>query len=108
MLGAMLPASEHVPGYGAADLSLFWMRYPDAAPPLLKLGLRAAVWWVSLWCFARHWASPVSVSAQQRDQLLADLSSSRFYLNRQLMLVLKLIATMALFTDSQARLAADP
>jgi len=108
VLSAMLPRSPTVPGYGDLDARVFWDRYPTVAPPLLKLGFRVAIWAVALWGFARHRASPTSISAADRGLLLADMAASRLYLVRQLAVVLKLIATMALFRDPQAREAADP
>jgi hypothetical protein len=108
VLGAMLPASESIPGYGDLDTSGFWERYPTAAPPLLRLGFRTAIWTLALWCFARHRSSPGSVTMEDREKLLSDAANSRFFLLRQLVLVLKLIATMAAFRDPGLRKAADP
>ncbi len=108
VLSAMLPASDAVPGYGDVDTTPFWERYPSAAPPLLRLGFRAAIWTFAMWCFARHRAGPGSVTLAEAGELLADAKSSRFFLIRQLALVVKLIATMALFRDPEARRKADP
>ena len=108
VLSGMLPASETVPGYGDLDTAGFWERYPTAAPPLLKLGFRAAIWAFGLWCLARHRSGPAAVSIEDRGQLLADAATSRFFLLRQLALVVKLIATLAAFRDPAVRQAADP
>ena len=106
-LDAVLPASAHVPGYTESDTRAFWLRYPRVAPPLLRLGFRIALWGLFAGSLARHWSGPARLTAMQREALLAETASSPWYLLRQLVVVLKLIATLAAFTDPRVRRAAS-
>jgi len=107
-LDAMLPASGTVPGYVDADTQAFWERYPQVAPTLLRLGFRAALWMLFARSLVRHRATPGAISVSERESLLADSAESDLFLMRQLMVVVKLVATLAAFTDPEIRKAADP
>jgi hypothetical protein len=106
-LDAVLPSSRRVPGYAQADTSAFWARYPQAAPRLLQFGFRVALWVLFAGSLARHRSHPARLTVSQRQALLADTSCSDWYLLRQLIVVIKLIATLAAFTDPQVRQAAS-
>jgi len=103
----MLPPSSGVPGYRDADTLHFWRRYREVAPPLLRLGFRAALWVLFAHCLIRHRSTPGRISPSQRAQLLADHADRDLYAARQLILVIKLVATLAAFTDPRIRKAAS-
>lgn len=86
-----------MPGFAEVDHGPFWAALDRAAPPLLRLGFRVAVWTVT-------WAPPLALGRLRtlprlppadRDRLLARLAGSRLYLARQLVTTLKLMACFA-------------
>ncbi len=72
---------------------------------LASFGLRIALWLVALaplWRFERL-GTIARLSPERRGELLAALLAHRFRLVRELATLLKLVATMAMFTSSEAR-----
>jgi hypothetical protein len=109
ILAAMIPRldSSGLPGLAELDLTGFHERFDLAAPPLLRFGIRAAVWFL---IFAPPFLigrfAPFSrLSAEDRDRVLDRASRHRLYLVRQLLLTLKLVASFAYFQDPRVRSA---
>lgn len=104
---SMLPAvaGGPLPGLKDVDLEAFWRAYEDAAPELLRVGFRAAVWTLTL--------SPpfvlgkpttfAGLAPEERDRLLERFAASRFYLLRQLPLTVKLMSCFAYLRDDAVR-----
>lgn len=106
LFGALMPGSEAgLPGFGSLSLEVFWERFGRVAPPLLRVGLRAAVWLLTwspvLWC--RTWRHFPRLSAVQQADFLAGMEQSRLYLARQLVMTLKTVASFAYFQDEGVR-----
>lgn len=105
-MGAMIPPSEKgLPPLASLDARQFWQRFEGAAPRSLKIGLRVAVWvltWLPLFSF-RYRRPLQRLSPARRDQFLRGMYESRFYLMRQLVEVVKLVATLAYFHDDAVR-----
>ncbi|HJN74552.1 MAG TPA: hypothetical protein QGF58_11515 [Myxococcota bacterium] len=106
ILSAMLPPLPGQPGFEPAAVELFWPELESHAPPLLRWGLRAAVWVV--------WASALargrclgSLSPPQRAELVQALGDSALYPLRQVALVLKLVLCFAHFQRPDVRRAAE-
>jgi hypothetical protein len=93
---------------GALDLDGFWPAFRAAAPPLLRAGLRAAVWTLTLagplW-FAGRFARFHRLDADARELVLQRAAGSRSYLARQLVNALKVVACFAWCADPGARRA---
>ena len=112
LLDALIPAVDGaaVPGIAALDLDAFWRRYQKTAPPLLQLGFRGAVWGLT-WGPAfvpgvwrpLHWLAP-----EERERVLTEANTSRFYFARQLVMMLKTVASLAYFHAPAARAAQEP
>ncbi len=106
LLAASIPApSPTLPGLDELDLDRFWTEYRASAPPLLRVGLRAAVWTLELspplllgraTVFSR-------LSAADRDRLLQKASGSRLAALRQMLMTVKLIACLAYFDDAEVQ-----
>lgn len=104
LFGAMIPASAGRPGVCDLDLAAFWAQYEESAPPLAKLGLRAAVWLLTLLPIVFGHLRPfTSLDPAQRDAFLVEASVSPFYLVRQLVMAVKTFAAFAYFQDAGAR-----
>ncbi len=103
VLAATLPRSASHPGLVDAECDEFWPEYRRRAPILLQLGLRAAVWMVVSYALVRYRRSFTRLRVDRRDQLLADLANSRWYLIRQMTMTLKLVACLAFFRDPSMR-----
>ena len=107
VLQAILPPHAHgVRGGRPVDrIETFWHRFQETAPPMLRWGLRAAVWTVTL--------SPLLVlgrvrsfgglSHEERDRCLVRAHGSRIYLLRQALETLKVVACLAAFQDATLR-----
>jgi len=109
LLDALVPPlpGDPAPGMSTLDLSAFWPALSHAAPPLLRLGLRASVWlltWLPL--VTPGFFAPFFVMEEaRRDRYLTTALSSRLFLVRQLVQTLKIVACFALFQDRGARAA---
>jgi len=111
LLAAVIPAPPDAerPGLGALDLASFWQSFAKAAPPLLGLGLRVAVWVLTLaplFLLGKLRLFP-SLAEPQKDRLLCRALGSRLYLLRQLVVSLKAVASFAYFSDPAVRAALD-
>ena len=110
LLGAMIPPGPGHPGIaGAPDAGHYLADLDTRGPPLLRLGLRAAVWVLT-------WLGPLLVGALRpfhrlpadaRDRCLQAAATSRWYLLRQLVLTLKTVACLAYLRDPHVRDALD-
>lgn len=83
----------------------FWEAFAAAAPPELRLGLRAAVWILALsppWLLGR-WRTFGALGPDDRDRLLTLAAGHRRYLVRQLVELLKLVACLRAFEDPALR-----
>jgi len=107
LLAAVLPSEPATgrPGLGDLDPGDFWDRVRQVAPPLVLLGIRAAVWVLT-------WSPPLllgrlrtfgGLSPEQQDALLVRAASSRWYPLRQLVDLLKLMACFAYFRHRAVR-----
>ncbi|MBI4706238.1 MAG: hypothetical protein HY744_34510 [Deltaproteobacteria bacterium] len=102
---AQPPAAAALPGLGELDLVPFWTAYERCAPPLLRLGVRVAVWVLSL--------APILVLAvpclftqlepEERDRMLERAARSDWYVLRQMVVTLKLLACFAYFREPAVR-----
>ncbi len=101
VLDAMIPAGDS-PGLDTKSLQWFWDEFDKSAPALLNLGLRVAVWFVTFAAVARTGTAFHRASEKQRDEVLRRLSEGA-YLSRQLIVTIKVVATLAYFGDPQIR-----
>lgn len=107
-LAQMAPApgtDAPLPGFAELDTTAFWAEVDRAAPPLLRLGLRVAVWvltWLPIVLVGRLRTFP-RLSAPEQDQLLCRAAASRWYLLRQLVTLLKALACFAYFREPAVR-----
>ncbi len=106
LCAAMVPATgDDLPGLESVDTGEFWREYERHAPELLRLGFRASVWALSL-APAVVLGKPTTfagLAREDRDRLLEMVSSSRFYLVRQLPMTVKLLACFAYLRDDDVR-----
>lgn len=104
LFGAMIPAAGGRPGVCDLDLAAFWALYDESSPPLVKLGLRAAVWVLTLMPICSGRLRPfTSLDPAQRDAFLVAASASPFYPVRQLVMAVKTFAAFAYFQDAVVR-----
>lgn len=91
---------------GPAPAPDFWTELATAATPLLRFGLRAAVW---LLTFAPllHGRPHLlgGLPEADREALLARLGAHRLFLVRQVVTTVKLIAAFGVFREPPARRA---
>ncbi len=109
LLQAMLPAGQRQSGLAAVPMQGFWPRLRDAAPPMLRHGLRASVWaltWLPL-LWPGYWRTFGGLDADGRDRFLVAAHHSRFFLLRQMVLVIKLMACLACFHHEPMRQGLD-
>jgi hypothetical protein len=102
VLSAMLPPNDDIQGLDTESLQWFWDEFETNAPSLLKIGLRFSVWfvtWVAVFSTGRLFHR---ASALQKDRLLQNLSEGA-YLSRQLIVTIKVVATLAYFGDPKTR-----
>lgn len=102
-------ASADVPGFSPAgrpiDYVGTFLGMREHARPLARLGLRMALWLVMLaplWLFLRAQLF-VSLSREEREDLLQRLLAHRVYAVREAAFLLKLAACLALFADDELR-----
>jgi hypothetical protein len=111
LFAAMLPRldPDGPPGLGELDLASFWPRFHAAAPPLLRLGLRAAVWAFAFApLFLRGRLCFFSgLPEGEQDAVLLRAAGHRRFLLRQMALVVKAVACFAYFQDPSARAAVE-
>jgi hypothetical protein len=104
LFGAMIPAAGGRPGVTDLDLAAFWRLYEECAPPLARLGFRAAVWILTLMPIVAGRLRPfTALDAAQRDAFLVAAAASPFYLVRQLVMTVKTFAAFAYFHDAAVR-----
>jgi hypothetical protein len=105
LLGSIIPAGKRHPGVARISLELFWPEFERTAPPLLRFGLRASTWLLTLaplWLLLGFALFP-ALPADRRDACLRRVASSRWYLVRQMLETLKIVACLAYFTDAGVR-----
>jgi hypothetical protein len=107
LLAAMIPANPDaaLPGLGEVDLGSFWQRYERTAPPLLRFGFRFSVASLTLLGPALVGKATMfgRLTAAERDEVLRRAASSRFYVVRQLVTTVKLMACLGYFGDERVR-----
>jgi len=108
LLGAMIPGEQlaGLPGLAAIEQQPFWALFEQAAPPLVRLGLRAAVWVLTCWApllLLGRLRLFGSLAPADADELLLRAARSRSYLLRQLVTLLKVLACFAYFHDPEVR-----
>lgn len=96
LMETMLPGSRLGPVEGDRR---FWSALEQTAPPLLRIGLRAAAWGIGSWLGL--------LSGGRRDRCLARLANSRAYLLRQLVLSVKLVVCFAYYSEVSNERARD-
>ena len=105
LLNATVPDLPERPGLPSLDLAGFWPLLSHAAPPLLRLGLRATTWtftWLPL-LLPGFYKPFYALNDDQRDAFLSRMGATSVFLLRQLAATLKIIASFALFRDPDAR-----
>lgn len=102
VLQAMMPGTDVLPDMGSLELSGFWQMFEATAPALLKLGFRLSVWAVVVWTVMVSRRPFAKTSADQRDQALSRMADG-VYLVRQLVVTIKVVATLAYFSDAGVR-----
>ena len=112
LLAALIPSggSSGLPGLGDVDTESFWRIAEQTAPPLLRFALRLAVWvmtWLPLLVVgrARRFGG---LSAAEQDRLLTRVASCRWYLLRQLVQTLRVMACSAYLRAPEVRLHFAP
>ncbi len=98
---ALLPADERG-AWLPDDMGPFWERFMGSAPPSLRFAVRAAVWTTCV-VLPLAWNRRLALTVAQRQDVLARMHASRFYVLRQLAGVLKLCACFAAFGHAPAR-----
>lgn len=99
------PAAGLAPAPGEVDYLETFDRMRKRGTPLAALGLRLAVWVLALAPFwsARALRTVSSLSVLQRSELLGRLLVHPFFIARELALLLKLCASMALLGTASVR-----
>ncbi|MFA6032537.1 MAG: hypothetical protein WC889_06530 [Myxococcota bacterium] len=105
LFAAMIPPSGGRPGLGDMELSGFWNEVGEAAPPLARIGLRVAVWLLNLLPLVTpgFFRTFSGLDADGRDRFLARISSSKWYILRQLLMTIKAFSAFAYFRDGNVR-----
>ncbi|MCK6549094.1 hypothetical protein L6R52_24840 [Myxococcota bacterium] len=105
LLAAMIPPSAARPGLAALDLDQFLDALFTAAPPLLRFGVRAATWALTLGppVFLGRISTFGGLSEEERDRMLVRVATSRSYLARQLAITLKLVASFGYLRAPEVR-----
>lgn len=107
LVEAMLPrvGETAMPGVGELDLEPFWRTLGESGSPLLRFGLRASVWGLTLAppIVSRRPALFTQLSCDERDEFLRRAATHRLYLVRQLVTTLKSLACFAYFHDPSVR-----
>ncbi len=103
LLAAMIPAEGGRPGISEVEQGAFWELYREAAPPVLRLGLRASVWALT-WSAVPLAGRPFHrLSPEKKDRFLNRRAASRLYLVRQLVMTLKLVGCFLWLSDDDVR-----
>lgn len=103
LLAAAIPPGERHPGLASVPPEPFWTEFEQAAPPILKVGFRSAVWALT-WAPVLLEAAPLhELDEDRRDAVLQELAASRNPLVRQWVLAVKLVACFAYFRDDRVR-----
>ena len=107
LLGAFAPSGGPglAPLPGEVDYESAFVRMRRHATPLAALGLRVALWMAALaplWLWGRL-ATVSKLAIERRSELLRQLLSHRTFAVRELTLLLKLAATMALLGTPSVR-----
>jgi hypothetical protein len=112
LCAALVPADAagRLPGLAAVDTARFWTACARAAPPLLRFGLRASVWVLTLWPLVALGRPALlhRLSPARRDLVLARAAASRSWLVRQMVATVKLLACFAYFADPGVRARLEP
>jgi hypothetical protein len=90
---------------GEVDYASAAARFAGAASEKARLGFRVAVllaWTAPLW-MGRRLAMMGSLGREERSAVLDEMSRHRFFFVRELCLLLKLVACMAIFRSPAAR-----
>ena len=105
LFGAMIPPSGSRPGLANIDQTRFWGTLDQSAPPLVALGLRAAVWILTFMpCFMFKYLKPFNrLSADKKDEFISCATRSNWYLVRQLVMTVKAFSAFAYFSDPGVR-----
>lgn len=107
LLDATVPDLPERAGLPQVDLMTFWPELGQAAPPLLRIGLRVTTWvftWLPL-VLPGFYRPFFALAADQRDAFLSQMGDTPVFLLRQLAATLKVIASFALFRDPASRRA---
>lgn len=106
-LDALFSATLGVAAHVQKD---FWIQFGAAAPAELRWGLRATTWLLTIMAFFStgrpfHW-----LSLERGAELMNDWNMSRWYLVRQLVMTLKVVACFEYLgrTDVRQELGAAP
>lgn len=105
LFAAILPARPPLPPFAALDLTSFWATLHHTAPPLLHLGGRLAVWFLT-WApvlYVGRFRSLAGLPLAEPETYIARVAASRSFLVRQLLVTLKTLACLAYFADAQVR-----
>lgn len=100
VIGAVLPL-------GRAHLDAFWPQWDAFAPWTLAVGLRVAVWSVTI-AGVRYGALFHNLTEDQQNRLLSRIAGHPAWHVRQLAVVLKLVAAFAAASDDTLRLRLEP
>lgn len=110
LLAAVAPEGA-LPGVASVDGRAVFTAMGAHAPPLLPWGLRAAAWALTFLGPLVWLGRPRTFGAlapDDRDRMIRRAGASRVYLLRQLVLVLKLVASFILLCDPDLRRRLDP
>ena len=105
------PPAEHV--QDAADdlfMSRFLENFFSEAPNQVRWGVRLAAWFITFYpiCWRLKCRTFHRLSAQDRQACLMSLGRNRFYMIREIPMLLKIVATMGIFAlpEQQTRFGA--
>jgi hypothetical protein len=111
LFAAILPGdpASGLPPLAELDLAPFWRELADAAPPLLRFGLRASTWALTLLPpFLLAVPRPFhALAPPEQERFLERAAASPIFLVRQMVLTLKTLAAMAYLRDPRVRALVD-
>ena len=109
LFDTLMPSHASMPGIAGLSLEKFWRDFEQSAPPLMKLGLRLAIWYLTLRPFfsLRYLRIFTHLSTSAKEQFLVKSNESYFYFERQLVTTLKAVACMAYFDNPEIRLSVE-